>query len=68
MCIPLYLNDLFIINADYADTYVIFAVTTPGLGTKGISAFIIEKDMDGFTFGTHYNRIGIRSSATEENL
>ncbi len=45
---------------------MIFAVTTPGLGTKGISAFIIEKDMDGFTFGTHYNRIGIRSSATEE--
>lgn len=61
-------SKVFITNADYADTYVIFAVTTPGLGTKGISAFIIEKGMDGFTFGTHYNKMGIRSSATAELL
>jgi len=59
---------VFITNGGYADTYVIFAVTTPGIGTKGISAFIIEKDWDGFTFGTHYNKMGIRSSATAELL
>jgi len=59
---------VFITNADYADTYIIFAVTTPGVGTKGISAFIVEKGWDGFTFGTHYNKMGIRSSSTAELL
>lgn len=59
---------VFITNAGYADTYVIFAVTTPGIGTKGISAFIVEKEWKGFTFGTHYNKMGIRSSATAELL
>ena len=61
-------SKVFITNADYADTYVIFAVTTPGIGTKGISAFIVEKGWEGFTFGTHYNKMGIRSSATAELL
>ena len=59
---------IFITNGGYADTYVILAVTTPGIGTKGISAFIIEKGWEGFTFGTHYNKMGIRSSATAELL
>lgn len=59
---------IFITNGGYADIYVIFAVTTPGIGTKGISAFIIEKGWEGFTFGTHYNKMGIRSSATAELL
>ena len=35
---------IFITNADVAETYVVFAVTTPDIGTKGISAFIVEKD------------------------
>ena len=55
---------IFITNGGEADTYVIFAVTTPGIGTKGISAFIVEKGWDGFTFGDHYDKMGIRSSAT----
>jgi len=59
---------IFITNAGYADIYVIFVVTTPGIGTKGISAFIVEKGWAGFTFGTHYNKMGIRSSATAELL
>ncbi|MBP2667706.1 MAG: bcd3 [Firmicutes bacterium] len=59
---------IFITNGGYADIYVIFAVTTPGLGVKGISAFIVEKGWEGFTFGTHYNKMGIRSSATAELL
>ncbi|HEY8892093.1 MAG TPA: acyl-CoA dehydrogenase family protein [Clostridium sp.] len=59
---------IFITNGGYADTYVIFAVTTPGIGTRGISAFIIEYPTEGFTIGTHYNKMGIRSSATAELL
>jgi butyryl-CoA dehydrogenase len=61
-------SKIFITNGGYADIYVIFAVTTPGIGTRGISAFIVEKGWDGFTFGTHYNKMGIRSSATAELL
>lgn len=57
---------IFITNADKADTYVVFAVTTPNIGVKGISAFIVEKGWEGFTFGDHYDKMGIRSSATAE--
>ncbi len=57
---------IFITNAPIADTYVVFAVTTPGKGTRGISAFIVEKGMEGFTFSDHYNKMGIRSSSTAE--
>lgn len=57
---------IFITNADKADTYVIFAVTTPDIGVRGISAFIVEKDWEGFTFGDHYDKMGIRSSSTAE--
>jgi alkylation response protein AidB-like acyl-CoA dehydrogenase/rubredoxin len=57
---------IFITNADKAETYVVFAVTTPDIGTKGISAFIVEKGWKGFTFGDHYDKMGIRSSATAE--
>ena len=59
---------IFITNGGEADTYVIFAVTTPGIGTKGISAFIVEKGWEGFTFGDHYDKMGIRSSATAQLL
>lgn len=57
---------IFITNADKADTYVVFAVTTPDIGTHGISAFIVEKGWEGFTFGDHYDKMGIRSSSTAE--
>ena len=59
-------NKIFITNADKADIYVVFASTNPELGTKGISAFIVEKGMGGFTFGDHYDKMGIRSSSTAE--
>ena len=55
---------IFITNGGEASTYVIFAVTTPGIGTRGISAFIVEKGWEGFTFEEHYDKMGIRSSAT----
>ena len=57
---------IFITNAPAADTYVVFAVTTPGIGTYGTSAFIVEKDFEGFTFSDHYDKLGIRSSTTAE--
>ena len=57
---------IFITNAPKADTYVVFAVTTPGIGTHGISAFIVEKEFEGFTFSDHYDKLGIRSSSTAE--
>ena len=59
-------NKIFITNGGEADTYVVFAVTTPGIGTRGISALIVEKGWEGFTFGDHYDKMGIRSSATCE--
>lgn len=59
-------NKIFITNAPYAETYVVFAVTTPGIGVKGISAFIVEKGWEGFTFGDKYDKLGIRSSTTAE--
>ena len=57
---------IFITNAPKADTYVVFAVTTPDIGTRGISAFIVEKGWKGFYFGDHYDKLGIRSSSTAE--
>ena len=57
---------IFITNAPKADTYVVFAVTTPDIGTRGISAFIVENGWKGFEFGDHYDKMGIRSSSTAE--
>lgn len=57
---------IFITNAPKADTYVVFAVTTPDIGTRGISAFLVERGWDGFEFGDHYDKMGIRSSSTAE--
>ena len=59
-------SKIFITNADKADIYVVFASTNPDMGTRGISAFIVEKGMEGFTFGDHYDKMGIRSSSTAE--
>lgn len=57
---------IFITNAPAADTYVVFASTDPSKGTRGISAFIVEKGMPGFTCSEHYDKMGIRSSTTAE--
>ncbi|MFW2489682.1 acyl-CoA dehydrogenase family protein [Clostridium chromiireducens] len=57
---------IFITNGGEADINIVFAVTTPGIGTRGISAFIVEKGWEGFSFGKHYDKMGIRSSATAE--
>lgn len=57
---------IFITNGGEADIYIVFAVTTPNIGIRGISAFIVEKGYEGFSFGKHYDKMGIRSSATAE--
>ena len=59
-------SKIFITNAGYADIYIIFALTEPSMGTRGISSFIIEKDMPGFTIGKKELKMGIRGSATCE--
>ncbi|MBQ6733599.1 MAG: acyl-CoA dehydrogenase [Lachnospiraceae bacterium] len=59
-------SKIFITNAGPAETYVVFAMTDKSQGTKGISAFILEKGMDGFTIGKHEEKMGIRGSATCE--
>ena len=59
-------SKIFITNAGYADIYVIMAMTDPSQGTKGITAFILEKDMPGFTIGKKEKKMGIRGSATCE--
>ena len=53
-------------SAPKADIYVALAITAPDIGTRGISAFIVEKGWKGFEFGDHYDKMGIRSSSTAE--
>lgn len=59
-------SKIFITNAGYAHVYVIMAMTDKSLGTKGISAFIVEKDTPGFSIGKKEKKLGIRGSATCE--
>ncbi|MBO5995494.1 MAG: acyl-CoA dehydrogenase [Firmicutes bacterium] len=57
---------IFITNAKYADVYVVIARTSKDGGTRGISAFIIEKGMEGFSIGAKEKKMGIKGSATYE--
>jgi butyryl-CoA dehydrogenase len=57
---------IFITNGGEAETYVIFAMTAQDKGVKGISAFIVEKGMPGFTFGKTLKKMGSRGSLTRE--
>ncbi len=59
-------SKIFITNGKEADIYIIFAMTDKSKGTKGISAFIMEKGTPGFTFGTKEKKMGIRGSSTYE--
>ncbi|SMC71433.1 acyl-CoA dehydrogenase [Sporomusa malonica] len=59
-------SKIFITNAGEAETYVVFAMTDKTKGVKGISAFIIEKGMPGFTFGKKEHKMGINTSITME--
>ena len=56
----------FITNAGVADIAVVMAVTEPALGNKGISAFILERGMTGFSAGKPYRKLGLHASNTAE--
>ena len=55
---------VFITNGGEADVYIVFAVTDPALGSKGISAFIVEKSMPGFIVGKDEEKMGLHGSRT----
>ena len=55
---------IFITNADVAETYVVFAVTNSWYWNKRYKCFHSWKGWEGFTFGDHYDKLGIRSSST----
>ena len=57
---------IFTTNGGVADTYIIFAMTDQSQGTRGISAFIVEKDFPGFSIGKKERKMGIRGSVTTE--
>ncbi|HOV28070.1 MAG TPA: acyl-CoA dehydrogenase [Sedimentibacter sp.] len=59
-------SKIFITNGSYADCYIIFAMTDKTQGTRGISAFIVEKGFPGFSIGKKELKMGIRGSATCE--
>ncbi len=59
-------SKIFITNAGYADTYIVMAMTDKSAGTRGISAFIVEKDFEGFSVGKKEKKMGIRGSSTCE--
>lgn len=59
-------SKIFITNGGKADIYIIFAMTDRSKGTKGISAFIVEKDFTGFSIGKIEEKMGIRASSTAE--
>jgi len=57
---------IFISGAGVADVYVILAMTDKSKGTRGISAFIVEKGMKGFSVGKKEDKMGIRASIAAE--
>lgn len=59
-------SKIFITNGGVADIYVVFASTDPVQKTRGITAFIVESDFNGFSIGKKENKLGIRSSPTTE--
>ena len=59
-------NKYWITNGPDADTLVVYAKTNPDKGSKGITAFIIEKSMAGFSASRHFEKLGMRGSNTAE--
>jgi alkylation response protein AidB-like acyl-CoA dehydrogenase len=59
-------NKTFITNGHYADVSVIIAVTDKSKGTRGLSAFVVEKGTPGFRPGKKENKLGLRASDTSE--
>ncbi len=59
---------LWITNAQEADIFLVFANVNPEAGYKGITAFIVERDMQGFSVSKKEDKLGIRASSTCEIL
>jgi len=59
-------NKYWITNGPDADTLVVYAKTDPDAGAKGMTAFIIEKEMNGFSTSAHFDKLGMRGSNTAE--
>lgn len=59
-------SKIFITNGGVADTFIVFAMTDKSQGTRGISAFIVEKSFPGFSIGKKEDKLGIRASSTTE--
>ncbi len=59
-------NKYWITNGPDADTLVVYAKTDPDAGSKGITAFLIEKTMKGFSTSPHFDKLGMRGSNTAE--
>lgn len=56
----------WITNAPYAQTLVVYAKTEPEAGSKGITAFLVERDYPGFSIGQKIDKLGMRGSPTAE--
>lgn len=61
-------NKIFTTNGNRADLAIVYAVTDPAKGKKGISAFIVEKNSPGFVVGKLEDKLGLRSSDTASLL
>jgi len=59
-------NKYWITNGPDADTLVVYAKTDPEAGSRGITAFLIEKTMKGFSTSPHFDKLGMRGSNTAE--
>lgn len=59
-------NKYWITNGPDADTVVVYAKTDKDSGSKSITAFIVEKEMSGFSSSSHFNKLGMRGSNTAE--
>ncbi len=59
-------HKLWITNGSEAELFIVFATVDPSAGYKGITAFVIEKDSDGFSIGKKEDKLGIRASSTTE--
>ncbi len=59
-------SKIFITNGGVADIFIVFAMTDKSKGTRGISAFIVEKSFPGFSIGKVEEKLGIRASSTTE--
>ncbi len=56
----------FITNAAFAQVFIVFALTDPAAGNKGVSCFIVERGTPGFTVGSEEDKMGIRGTSTCE--